>query len=92
MTVTEDSLSTANFSLAFDPASIGAVDVDGEVTVGIRPEDIYPGGTRVEVEGPSSLISTRVEVEGPSSLISTRVDILEPTAPVSGAEMSLLAR
>nr|WP_255516668.1 hypothetical protein [Haloferax sp. KTX1] len=78
-TVTEDSLSTANFSLASDPASIEAVDVDDEVTVGIRPEDIYPGGTRVEVEDPSSLISTRV-------------DILEPMAPVSGAEMSRLAR
>ncbi|WP_424008987.1 ABC transporter ATP-binding protein [Haloferax denitrificans] len=64
-TVTEDSLSTANFSLAFDPASVEAVDVGDEVTVGIRPEDIYPGGTRVEVEDPSSLISTRVDILEP---------------------------
>ncbi len=42
-----DSLSTANFSLAFDPASVEAVDVGDEVTIGIRPEDVYLGRPRV---------------------------------------------
>ncbi|WP_135302840.1 ABC transporter ATP-binding protein [Haloarcula amylovorans] len=64
-TVTENSIETPNFTLAFDPASVEGVGVGDELTVGIRPEDIYPSAKRSEVTDPSSSISATVDILEP---------------------------
>jgi len=64
-TVTEDTIETKNFSLAFDPATAEGVGPGDEVTVGIRPEDIYPGELREEIADPSALIQARTDILEP---------------------------
>ncbi|MBV0903062.1 ABC transporter ATP-binding protein [Haloarcula salina] len=64
-TVTEDALETPNFSLAFDPSSIEGVSVGDSVTLGIRPEDIYPADLREEVADPSGIIQARTDILEP---------------------------
>ncbi|GGN88871.1 ABC transporter ATP-binding protein [Haloarcula pellucida] len=64
-TVGESAIETPNFSLAFDPATVEGLGVGDEVTIGIRPEDIYPGEFRNEIRDPSSLISARVDILEP---------------------------
>ncbi|MBX0323262.1 ABC transporter ATP-binding protein [Halomicroarcula sp. F13] len=64
-TVSENTIETPNFSLAFDPATVEGLGVGDEVTIGIRPEDIYPGELRSEIRDPSSLISARVDILEP---------------------------
>ncbi|WP_276271816.1 ABC transporter ATP-binding protein [Haloarcula litorea] len=64
-TVGETGIETPNFTLGFDPASVEGVGVGDQVTVGVRPEDIYP-------------IDVADEVADPSETIRATVDILEP--------------
>lgn len=64
-TVTEDALETPNFSLAFDPSSVDGVNVDDAVTLGIRPEDIYPADLRDEVADPSGIIQAKTDILEP---------------------------
>ncbi|AUG47382.1 sugar ABC transporter ATP-binding protein [Haloarcula taiwanensis] len=64
-TVTEDALETPNFSLAFNPSSIEGVGVGDDVTLGIRPEDIYPGDLKSEVPDPSGMITARTDILEP---------------------------
>ncbi|PSP60460.1 ABC transporter ATP-binding protein [Halobacteriales archaeon QH_8_67_36] len=64
-TVESDAIVTKNFSLAFDPASVDGVGVGDSVTIGIRPEDIYPGGLRGEIADHSALIDARTDILEP---------------------------
>src|SRR6056297_3630516 len=53
-TVEADAIETKNFSLSFNPSSVDGIGAGDQVTIGIRPEDIYPGGLRDEIADPSS--------------------------------------
>jgi multiple sugar transport system ATP-binding protein len=64
-TIGSDAIETKNFSLAFDPASVDGVGVGDDVTIGIRPEDIYPGELRDELADPSALIEARTDILEP---------------------------
>ncbi|EMA48434.1 ABC transporter ATP-binding protein [Halococcus salifodinae] len=64
-TVTESGLESSYFDLAFDPAPFDSVCVEDDVTVGVRPEDVYPV-TDVE------------SVPNPSRAIEATTDVLEP--------------
>ena len=64
-TVTENALETPNFSLEFNPSSIEGVGVGDDVTLGIRPEDIYPGELKSEVPDPSGMITATADILEP---------------------------
>ncbi|WP_058995799.1 ABC transporter ATP-binding protein [Haloarcula sp. CBA1127] len=64
-TVTENALETPNFSLEFNPSSIEGVRVGDDVTLGIRPEDIYPGELKSEVPDPSGMITATADILEP---------------------------
>ncbi|MDS0258626.1 ABC transporter ATP-binding protein [Haloarcula sp. S1CR25-12] len=64
-TIETEAIETKNFSLSFDPSSVDGVGVGDEVTIGIRPEDIYPGELRDEIADPSSLIDARTDILEP---------------------------
>lgn len=65
-TITEDGWAHANgyFDVEFDPAQAG-VSAGDEVTLGIRPEDVY-------------LQKNVADVTNPTALIETQTDVLEP--------------
>ncbi|MEF8828822.1 MAG: ABC transporter ATP-binding protein [Haloarcula sp.] len=64
-TVTEDTLETPNFSLEFNSSSVDGIGVGDEVTLGVRPEDIYPAELRSEVPDPSGTIQARADILEP---------------------------
>ncbi|GCF12210.1 ABC transporter ATP-binding protein [Haloarcula mannanilytica] len=64
-TVTETAIETPNFSLEFNPSSVDDVSAGDEVTLGIRPEDIYPGELRDEVPDPSGQIAATTDILEP---------------------------
>ncbi|KAA9396603.1 ABC transporter ATP-binding protein [Haloarcula sp. CBA1130] len=64
-TVTENALETPNFDLEFNPSSIEGVGVGDSVTLGIRPEDIYPGELKSEVPDPSGMITATTDILEP---------------------------
>jgi len=64
-TITADAIETRNFELTFDPSSVDGVGVGDEVTIGIRPEDIYPGALRDEIGDPSALIEALTDILEP---------------------------
>jgi len=63
--VTEDSLVSENFSLEFDPATVDGLGTGDDVTVGIRPEDVY-------------LSREAGELGDPSKAFDAQTDVLEP--------------
>ncbi|PSP85522.1 ABC transporter ATP-binding protein [Halobacteriales archaeon QS_6_64_34] len=63
--VTADAIETKNFSLDFDPASVDGIGVGDEVTLGVRPEDIYPAALHEEVADPSERIDARTDILEP---------------------------
>jgi len=64
-TVQSDAIETPNFSIEFDPASLDDVAPGDDVTIGIRPEDVYP-------------VSAVDDVVHPTRGIQARSDVLEP--------------
>jgi multiple sugar transport system ATP-binding protein len=64
-TVRDNSIESKNFSLSFDPSTADGIGVGDEVTVGIRPEDIYPGAFRDEIADPSGLIDATTDILEP---------------------------
>ena len=62
--VTEDGWTSKNFDIEFDPATIG-VEVGQDITLGIRPEDVYP-------------IDEGRSLPEPSMSIDAKTDVLEP--------------
>ena len=64
-TITEDAIESKNFELEFNPAMADGVGVGDEVTIGIRPEDIYPGEFRNKIGDPSALIDARTDILEP---------------------------
>ena len=63
--VTAEGVDTDHFSIDANLTAIGGLEDDAPVTVGVRPEDIYP-------------VSERADADAPSSPIETTVDVLEP--------------
>ena len=63
--VTETELVSDNFSLDFDPATVEGVGVGDHLTMGIRPEDIYPAELSSEVQDPSKPIQAKTDVLEP---------------------------
>jgi len=63
--VTADAIETKNFSLDFDPASVDGIGVGDEVTLGVRPEDIYPAALHEAVADPSERIDARTDILEP---------------------------
>ncbi|PSP95574.1 ABC transporter ATP-binding protein [Halobacteriales archaeon QS_4_62_28] len=64
-TVTDGQIESKNFSVAFDPAMVDGIGPGDDVTVGIRPEDVYP----VDESG---------GLAHPTAEIHARSDVLEP--------------
>ena len=64
-TVEADAIETKNFALDFDPSTVDGVGGGDSVTIGIRPEDIYPGQLRDEIADPSSLVDARTDILEP---------------------------
>jgi len=63
--VSDSQLETENFELSFDAATVDGVGVGDDLTLGIRPEDVYP-------------VQNIEEVGDPSMRITATVDVLEP--------------
>ncbi|MFC7019167.1 MULTISPECIES: ABC transporter ATP-binding protein [Haloarcula] len=63
--VTESELVSENFSLNFDPSTVEGVGVGDQLTLGVRPEDIYPASLAEEVADPSEPIDARSDVLEP---------------------------
>lgn len=63
-TVTKTGLETPHFSVDFDPASLGVTTGDS-LTLGIRPEDVYPAERRDQVGHPTKNISAKTDVLEP---------------------------
>jgi len=64
-TVTDGQIESKNFSVAFDPAMVDGIGPGDDVTVGVRPEDVYP----VDESG---------GLAHPTAEIHARSDVLEP--------------
>jgi multiple sugar transport system ATP-binding protein len=64
-TVGTNEIESANFSIEFDPARVDGLAPGDDVTVGIRPEDVYP-------------VETAGDVAHPTETIRARSDVLEP--------------
>ncbi|MFC6865198.1 ABC transporter ATP-binding protein [Halomicroarcula sp. GCM10025817] len=63
--VTETELVSENFSISFDPSTVEGVGVGDQLTMGIRPEDIYPANLKNEVADPSMNIEAQTDVLEP---------------------------
>ncbi|QGA82597.1 ABC transporter ATP-binding protein [Halomicrobium sp. LC1Hm] len=63
--VEADAIETPNFSIEFDPARVDGVAPGDDVTVGVRPEDVYP-------------VPEADDVSYPTAAIQARSDVLEP--------------
>jgi len=63
--VGSDSIETPNFSIEFDPATIEGLGPGDDVTLGVRPEDVYP-------------VDEADDLAFPSMRIRAQSDVLEP--------------
>ncbi|WP_323190284.1 ABC transporter ATP-binding protein [Halostella sp. PRR32] len=63
--VTQNGLETEYFDVALDPGTIDGLSVGQRVTMGIRPEDIYP-------------VSVDEGLQYPTNRIPARTDVMEP--------------
>ncbi|WP_262177443.1 ABC transporter ATP-binding protein [Haloarcula laminariae] len=64
-TVGQNEIETENFSVEFDPTTVEGIGIGDDVTIGIRPEDVYPVGEADELTHPSGTIMTRSDVLEP---------------------------
>ncbi len=64
-TVDENGVETEHFHVEFDPATIDGLGVGDQVTMGVRPENVYPS---IETD----------EIAHPSAPIGAETDVLEP--------------
>ena len=60
-----DAIETPNFSIEFDPVRVDGLAPGDDVTVGVRPEDVYP-------------VPEADDVAHPTAAIQARSDVLEP--------------
>jgi len=63
--VSNSMIETPNFSIEFDPATVDGVGPGDDVTVGIRPEDVYPAGEAEDLPSQTAPISARSDVLEP---------------------------
>jgi multiple sugar transport system ATP-binding protein len=61
-TVESDAIETPNFSIEFDPASLDGIGPGDDVTVGIRPEDVYPTAAAENLAQPTGRIEAQSDV------------------------------
>jgi len=64
-TVDSDGLQTEDFHVQFDTGQLDGITVDDQVTLGVRPEDVY-------------LTEDADDVVAPTESISAKTDVLEP--------------
>ncbi|MFC7078456.1 ABC transporter ATP-binding protein [Haloarcula halophila] len=64
-TVSNNAVETENFSVEFDPATIEGIGPGDDVTLGVRPEDVYPAEEATELAHPSGTIGARSDVLEP---------------------------
>ncbi|MFD1513354.1 ABC transporter ATP-binding protein [Halomarina rubra] len=62
--VTDGGFTSESYDIEFDPASLGLSPGDS-VTLGVRPEDVYPAEQRASVSDPSMTIEARTDVIEP---------------------------
>jgi multiple sugar transport system ATP-binding protein len=62
--VTDTGWTSKNFDIEFDPMEVG-VEVGQEVTLGIRPEDVYPSEESRKLTDPSMVIDATTDVLEP---------------------------
>jgi len=60
-----DAIETPNFSVEFDPATIEGLGPGDDVTIGVRPEDVYPADEADELTFPSARIGAQSDVLEP---------------------------
>jgi multiple sugar transport system ATP-binding protein len=63
--ITETGLSTEYFELALDHGALDGVTVGQDVTMGIRPEDVYPVAVDEELQHPTKPIGANTDVMEP---------------------------
>ncbi|MFB6139400.1 MAG: ABC transporter ATP-binding protein [Halosimplex sp.] len=56
---------TAGFDVEFDPAQVPELAAGDDVTVGVRPEDVYPAEKTSEIAHPTRTIRARTDVLEP---------------------------
>ncbi|WP_324760593.1 ABC transporter ATP-binding protein [Haloarcula sp. GH36] len=64
-TVSSNAIETENFSVEFDPATIEGIGPGDDVTLGVRPEDVYPAAEATELAHPSGTIGAQSDVLEP---------------------------
>ncbi len=64
-TIDANGLATEDYHVQFDPGQLGNIAPDDEVTMGVRPEDVY-------------LVEDADDVANPTDTITARTDVLEP--------------
>jgi multiple sugar transport system ATP-binding protein len=63
--VTPNGLVTEDFDVAFDPGQLAGVAEGDHLTLGVRPEDVYPREKSENVTNPTQPISARTDVLEP---------------------------
>jgi len=63
--ITGAGLETEHFALDFDPSTVDGVSVGQQVTMGIRPEDVYPSGKADRLATPTKRIRATTDVLEP---------------------------
>ncbi|QLH84588.1 ABC transporter ATP-binding protein [Halosimplex pelagicum] len=64
-TVEAEEIRTEGFDVAFDPAQVPELVEGDDVTIGVRPEDVYPAGEADELANPTRRIRARTDVLEP---------------------------
>jgi multiple sugar transport system ATP-binding protein len=63
--VVDGGVATDHFTVDGDLRGVEGVDRDDPVSLGVRPEDIYPASKRADADAPSAPIETTVDVLEP---------------------------
>jgi multiple sugar transport system ATP-binding protein len=64
-TVPANEIKTPNFSIEFDSSTIDGLASGDDVTIGVRPEDVYPTAVSGDVSHPTAPIQARSDVLEP---------------------------
>ncbi|WP_436907698.1 ABC transporter ATP-binding protein [Halosimplex marinum] len=64
-TVEAGEIRTAGFDVEFDPGQVAELAAGDDVTVGVRPEDVYPAESADELANPTRPIRARTDVLEP---------------------------
>ncbi|ELY42333.1 ABC transporter ATP-binding protein [Natronorubrum sulfidifaciens] len=97
-TLTEDGLETNNFTVALDATQVPGVTVGDDVTLGIRPEDVYLTRDADSLAAPTATITARSDVLEPMGdemfvylLLSERADSSMEQDPSTSSDQLLMS-